>query len=231
MNAVPSAALESAVATSMTPAGHVFAGEPHLDGAGAALAGLVDPLFPTEAGWDAASLVMSPPPGHHLLGRPVCQAPGCSVTAAQRSGICQGCQRRLNDAGLGPEDVTRLPAREQPDRDVHGCLVPACARQWVSGPQGLCRQHLEQRQALNLDVSALLSHPQAKALPACEPCQVPRARASAATALVSTVMPTSCGCVRPDKPTRPWMKTGGRPPSRRWVSVVRSACGDWRRWW
>lgn len=59
------------------------------------LARLVDPVFLTESGWNAVSTVLFPPSGHRLLGRPVCMAPGCAVTASQRSHICAGCQRRL----------------------------------------------------------------------------------------------------------------------------------------
>lgn len=91
---------------------------------------LVDPAFLREAGWDPASSVLFPPPAHRLLGRPVCTAPGCAVTAPHRSRICAGCRRRLTQRGLGPDQVGLLPARKCCDHGIGGC----CQRQLKTDP-------------------------------------------------------------------------------------------------
>ncbi len=142
------------------------------DGHAAALGRRIDPAFLAEIGWDAARSVLFLPVEHPLLGRPVCRAAGCAVTAPQRSRVCSGCQRRLADRGLGLDDVALLPARERRDRDLGGCLVSGCARQWISGPAQLCRQHADQRQAFGLSLSQFLAHPHTRALPAHQPCEV-----------------------------------------------------------
>lgn len=151
---------------------HVFAGGRELAAEARALAGLIDPVFLAEAGWDAGTQVLNPPAGHRLLGRPTCRAPGCMVTAPAASHLCQGCRRRLRESGLADDDLASLPARRWPDRDVHDCLVSGCRRQWASGPSGLCRGHLDQRRLLDVGVEEFLAHPQVEALPACRPCQV-----------------------------------------------------------
>ena len=88
-------------------------------------------------------------------GRPVCRAGGCAVTAAQRSRICAGCQRRRAEVGLGPDQVELLAVRQYPDRDTGGCVVPGCARTWASGPQQVWRQHADQRWLLGAEPAAV----------------------------------------------------------------------------
>lgn len=66
---------------------HVFAQEPVVEATAAALAHLIDPMFLDEIGWDANDMVLVLPAGHRLLGRPVCRAAGCTVTATHRSRI------------------------------------------------------------------------------------------------------------------------------------------------
>lgn len=173
MNA--STAVSSATAFSEAPSGvdHVLCGWQRLEQDVVDLAGLIDVAFLSEAGWDAASRVLFPPPGHRLLGRPVCMAPGCAVSAPQRCHVCTGCQRRLADSGLGLDQVDLLPARERGDRGIAGCVVVGCAREWVSAPAQLCREHLEKRQRLEgLDLAQFLAHPQTRPLTACRPCEV-----------------------------------------------------------
>lgn len=155
-----------------TDAGHVFSERPFLDHRGVQLAKLVDPMFLTEIGWDATSSVLFLPSGHRLLGRPVCRAAGCAVTAPQRCRVCAGCQRRLAQRGLGLDEVDLLAARERPDHVIGLCLVPGCGREWESGPARLCRQHLDQQEGLGLSVEEFTAQPQTRALTACRPCEV-----------------------------------------------------------
>ncbi len=169
-----SAAASDAIGHPMVSPGveHVLPGPQRFAQDVLGLARLVDPVFLTESGWNAVSTVLFPPAGHRLLGRPVCMAPGCAVSAPQRCRICSGCQRRLADSGLGFDEVGLLADRERRDRDIAGCVVAGCGREWVSGPAQICREHLDQRQSLGLSLAQLLAHPQTRALTACRPCQV-----------------------------------------------------------
>lgn len=150
----------------------VFADPRRLDHDAAGLVSLIDPSFLNETGWDTRLLVLHPPSDHALLGRPVCRAAGCAVTAPHRSRVCAGCRRRLALQGLTMGEVALLDVRERPDRDVGPCQVAGCGRQRVSGPAQLCRAHLDQREELGLTVAGFLAHPAAHALTANEPCQV-----------------------------------------------------------
>lgn len=151
---------------------HVFATVGSLGGRAARLAALIDPVFLTEAGWDAVRLVLCPPPEHPLLGRPVCRVEGCSTTAPARGRICASCRRRLGDHGLGEDVSDVLAARTDPGKGPGGCGVAGCAREWVSSRQRLCRAHLDQADTLEILATEFCTHPAAKPLPACGPCGV-----------------------------------------------------------
>lgn len=138
----------------------------------AALAGVLDPTFLAEAGWDAALLVLMPPPAHRLLGRPICQAPGCSTTAIGRNRICQSCSGRLTRRGLGEDQLALLPARAYPARGPDACRVDGCGREWISAAVGLCRTHGDQRQATGLSVEQFCADSQPQPLPAHPSCSV-----------------------------------------------------------
>jgi hypothetical protein len=66
-----SAAAAAATATPTADAAHVF-NAVTVDRHTAGICAVLDPVFLAEAGWDAAWLVLCPPPDHPLLGRPVC---------------------------------------------------------------------------------------------------------------------------------------------------------------
>ena len=96
---------EAAPTTALTTgAPRVFA-DTGIDEYAARVAAVIDPAFLAEAGWDPVGLVLSAPPEHPLLGRPVCRAEGCLTTATDRSGICACCRRRPAEHGLGPSYV------------------------------------------------------------------------------------------------------------------------------
>jgi hypothetical protein len=80
------------------------------------LASLIDPEFLAEAGWNPARLVFTPPPGHRLLGRPICRAAGCDTTAMGGNRICQSCAKRLAAHLLTEEQISLLPTRSNPAR-------------------------------------------------------------------------------------------------------------------
>src|SRR5680860_1879761 len=113
-------------------ASHVFAATTGLDRLAVQLAAVIDPAFLAEAGWDAAAVVLCPPPGHLLLGRPLCRARGCSTTAPSRARVCASCRRRLAGQCMVDDDVDRLPARTgpaarlDPAAGCDPCAVAAC---------------------------------------------------------------------------------------------------------
>jgi hypothetical protein len=157
-------------AVTANEAGHVFAAAAGIDRHATRIAALIDPGFLTEVGWDPTLLVLAPPPGHRLLGRPVCRAEGCSTTAPNRARICTGCRRRLAEHGLGDDEVASLPVREQPLRGPGACVVDGCAREWVSSRVQRCRSHGELRHRLGITVAQLSAHRLARPLPGCGPC-------------------------------------------------------------
>lgn len=151
---------------------HVFATTNGVDGRAVRLAGLIDPVFLTEAGWDPASSVLWPPSAHPLLGRPVCGVQGCSTTAPARSRVCAACRRRLDDHGLGLDEIDLLPTRTGWAKGPGLCAVTDCQRQWASSGRGLCRAHLDQADTLGIGVAEFCQHPTAWPLAGCGPCGV-----------------------------------------------------------
>jgi integrase len=157
-----SAAAEAVSATLTADASRVFA-DPVDDTYAAAVAAVIDPAFLAEAGWDAQLLVLSPPPEHPLLGRPVCRAAGCSTTATDRSRICASCRRSLAEHGLDEAEIASLPARVQPRGASQvsraapllasrGCAVAACTRQRRHRDGLYCEAHQQRlRDAKNRD--------------------------------------------------------------------------------
>lgn len=131
-------AVRVAAVSSGSRVGHVF-GDRVVDAEACRFAERVDVAFLAEAGWDAGTQVLRPPADHPLLGRPVCLAPECGMTAPARHRLCLGCRARLARHGLGPGDLDRLPpsrraATRDADRVAHLaavedlCLVAACPR-------------------------------------------------------------------------------------------------------
>jgi integrase len=171
MTSLASEPLVFAAAASVADASHVFAAEAVGERA-AALAALVAPGFLAEAGWDAANLVLSPPPQHSLLGRPVCRVQGCSTTAPERVRICASCQRRLVERSLSVDELELLGVRSDPARGPSECGVVGCAREWVSSRHMLCRGHRDQAETLKVLPAEFATHPAATPLSSCGPCAV-----------------------------------------------------------
>jgi len=143
-----------------------------IDGQARQLALLIDPEFLAEAGWNPARLVFTPPPGHRLLGRPICRAAGCDTTAMGGNRICQSCTNRLTAHGLAEEQISLLPERSVPFRGIGPCRVTGCGREWDASAVGLCRSHRDQQHGLQLTVQQFLSDPRARPLPAAADCAV-----------------------------------------------------------
>ena len=142
------------------------------DARAAKIMALVDQAFLAEVGFDPARGVLSPPEGHRLVVRPVCQVDGCSTTATSARRICLSCQARLAAAGLGDDQVDLLAPPGRSRRAPAACVVAGCARERVSGPAECCRAHDDQRRCLGLEVDAFVAHPGTVGLPALGACLV-----------------------------------------------------------
>ena len=154
-----------AVSTDLLP-------RPSPDRSTARLSGLLDPAFLASVGWDAALLVLFPPPAHRLMGRPICRAPGCETTAMGRDRICQSCSRRLAVSGLGRDQLELLPAPGHPARGPGPCLVNGCGREWTSAAVGLCRTHGDQWHRTGRTVEQFCADAASRPLPAHPSCSV-----------------------------------------------------------
>ena len=150
-----------------------------LQGPAARLAGLLDPGFLIEAGWDPVQRVLSLPAQHRLLGRALCRVDGCAATAhgTKTGGLCWRCWTRLTRAGMSAEEIgssTQLPALAARPA---GCAVPGCQRMSPGGRSrqrtGLCQTHLHRlRRTPGTSIEQFLADPNLAPLPALGPCQV-----------------------------------------------------------
>jgi len=150
-----------------------------LDGPAARLAGMLDPAFLAEAGWDPASRVLFLPAGHRLLGRALCRADGCPATAhgTRAGGLCWSCFARLRRAGMSAEQIAALPGVPAPPPRPAGCLVPGCERMSPGGRQGqrtgLCVAHSRRfRRIPGMTMERFLADPAVRPLAALGPCRV-----------------------------------------------------------
>jgi integrase len=157
---------------------HVLAGV-LLDGPAARLAGRLDLEFLTEAGWDPASRVLSPPASHPLLGRTLCRAEGCPATAhgSAAGGLCWSCFARLRRAGMSAEQIAASPRVPAAPPRPAGCLVPGCERMSPGGRQGqrtgLCVAHSRRfRRTAGMTMEWFLADPAVRPLAALGPCRV-----------------------------------------------------------
>src|SRR5260370_14104095 len=141
----------------------------------AVLASRISAAFLAEAGWDPATWVLTIDPGHPLLGRNVCRAPGCQTPCPAKTGVCLDCRRRLAEAGLALEDYGLLP----PPRGARWlglgegtCMVPGCPRPWVAAARPLCPEHHDQQQRLGAGAAGFIGLPDVKPLPSHGACAV-----------------------------------------------------------
>jgi integrase len=146
-----------------------------VDEQSAVLASRIEAAFLAEAGWDPATWVLTIDPGHPLLGRSVCRAPGCQTTCPAKTGVCLDCRRRLAEAGLALEDYGLLP----PPRGARWlglgdgtCAVPGCPRPWMAAARPLCPEHHDQQQRLGADAADFIGRPDVTALPCHGACAV-----------------------------------------------------------
>ncbi|MGH9099643.1 MAG: hypothetical protein ACRDV8_05350 [Acidimicrobiales bacterium] len=137
------------------------------------IAALLDDAFLAEMGFDFERLVLVVPVNHRLVVRPVCIVSGCSTTAPSGTKICGSCRRRLEAAGLGGDQVHLLDPPRRSSRSPERCRVAGCEREQMPGTSELCRSHLDQHQALGLELDAFLARPDVVALAPNAACGVP----------------------------------------------------------
>ena len=186
MTAAPTGATTGAAAVVRAVSAAGEAGEfPHvlagmlLRGPAARLAGLLDPAFLTEAGWDPVTRVLSLPARHRLLGRTLCRVDGCPATAhgTKTGGLCWRCWARLSRAGMSAEQIGSAVALPALAARPPGCLVPGCQRMSPGGRarqrSGLCRAHSRRwRRTPGTPIEQFLTDPNLAPLPALGPCEV-----------------------------------------------------------
>ena len=82
-----------------------------LTGPAARLAAMLQVGFLTEAGWDPAARVLSPPAEHPLLGRRLCRVGQCMSTAhgTKTGGVCWRCLTWLTRQGLAVAQIGASP--------------------------------------------------------------------------------------------------------------------------
>ena len=171
--AAPAAAV-SALAHHPGGFDHVLAGVA-LTGPAARLAGLLDPAFLVEAGWDPMMRVLSLPAAHPLLGRTLCRVEGCSTTVhGKTGGVCWHCFTRLRGQGLSEQQIAatcQLPPL--PTRRPAGCAVPGCERMSPAPRSRLCAPHQRRlRRKPGISLEQFLTDPRLRPLTALGPCQV-----------------------------------------------------------
>jgi len=119
--------------------------------------------------------VLAPPPGHPLLGRPLCRADGCTATAwnGKPGNVCRACWTRLARQGLSAQEITsasRLPA--VPARAA-GCAVTGCGRAPSAPRSLLCVSHRNLFYLMGRPLlEDFLASPRVRPLPSRETCRV-----------------------------------------------------------
>lgn len=110
------------------------------------LEALLDPVFLSEAGWDAERALLQPPPDHRLLGWAHCSVPGCTVETSNQ--LCTGCRNRQAASGLSPEQfIASSPTKKHGGAegrwlfDERLCHVDGCQRPMHARTVGLCNSH------------------------------------------------------------------------------------------
>lgn len=199
---------------------HVLAGM-LLRGPAARLAGLLDPAFLTEAGWDPVTRVLSLPARHRLLGRTLCRVDGCPATAhgTKTGGLCWRCWARLSRAGMSAEQIGSAVALPALAARPPGCLVPGCQRMSPGGRarqrSGLCRAHSRRwRRTPGTPIEQFLTDPNLAPLPRWARARWPPAP-DGPRAKQAIAPPTTCGGAPRSRPTRGSTGGTGGGPSRR----------------
>jgi integrase len=128
---------------------HVFGDEPVVDERAARLAGLVDPGFVAECGWQVEGQVLAPPSDHPRLGwsesqRTVsgpaaCGVPGCQRIAGSHD-LCRAHRSGQRLRGMSVADYAAAPTRRAL-APIGVCQVVACPRDRSGHRAAYCEPH------------------------------------------------------------------------------------------
>ena len=88
---------------------------------------LLDAVFLTAVGWDAASGVLNPPPEHPSLGYALCPVRGCPTRVDSATGLCRTCFLRLATVEMDRETFIAAGVSKRLLRGA-SCSVPGCPR-------------------------------------------------------------------------------------------------------
>jgi hypothetical protein len=137
---------QAAVTPQAADAGHVLGPARRVDATTARLAGLIDPAFLAEAGWDPGAQMLSLPHEHPLLGWRACPAPGCGNPLYGDAPGCGSCRRAdVGEPATGKQDdrpgKRHGGVRLVPVAAGELCQVQACGRE--RGNRRYCRAHYE----------------------------------------------------------------------------------------
>ncbi|WP_197487925.1 tyrosine-type recombinase/integrase [Rhodococcus sp. LB1] len=140
----------------------------------ARLAGMLDPRFLVEAGWNPQTRMLSLPAQHRLLGRTVCRVQRCHNTVHSGIAVCHRCFTRLSRLGMSPEDIAT--AMELPDEPAPAtrCAVPKCRCVPTVRHAVLCEPHAKKFRLRRprLSMEQFLADPRVGPLPPMPACQV-----------------------------------------------------------
>lgn len=145
-----------------------------LEADAARLAGMLDPRFLVEAGWNPQTRMLSLPAQYRLLGRTVSRVYRCHNTVHSASAVCHRCFTRLSRLGMSPEDIAT--AIELPDEPAPAtrCAVPECRCVPTVRLAVLCEPHAKKFRLRRprLSMEQFLADPRVGPLPPTPACQV-----------------------------------------------------------
>ena len=145
-----------------------------LDGTAARLAGMLEPSFLEEAGWNPVTRVLSLPAQHRLLGRTVCRVQLCRNTIRPGLTVCYGCFMRLTRQGMSPEEISTAIELPAAPTAATLCAVPGCGCVPTVRDAVLCEPHARKLRLRRprISVEDFLADPRVQPLPPLPACRV-----------------------------------------------------------
>jgi integrase len=145
-----------------------------LDGTAARLAGMLEPSFLEEAGWNPVTRVLSLPAQHRLLGRTVCRVQLCRNTIRSGLTVCYGCFMRLTRQGMSPEEISTAIELPAAPTAATLCAVPGCGCVPTVRDAVLCEPHARKLRLRRprISVEDFLADPRVQPLAPLPACRV-----------------------------------------------------------
>jgi integrase len=144
------------------------------DGTAARLAGMLEPSFLEEAGWNPVTRVLSLPAQHRLLGRTVCRVQLCRNTIRPGLTVCYGCFMRLTRQGMSPDEISTAIELPAAPTAATLCAVPGCGCVPTVRDAVLCEPHARKLRLRRprICVEDFLADPRVQPLPPLTACRV-----------------------------------------------------------